>query len=107
MSSNSTNEIYNIGSDINLKFYDIFKYIISRSKSKSKFILLPRINLSFVFKILFILRLSPISSYHLTMLNNNFRFDCTKLKKLGWKSTKNIYEVFMTLINFILIIIYL
>ena len=28
------------------------------------------------------------------MLNNNFRFDCTKLKKLGWKSTKNIYEVF-------------
>ena len=92
---NSNKEIYNIGCDQELTFKKIFQYIIDKSNSKSKLLYLPKINLGQIFKILFYFNLSPLNSYHLTMLINNSRFDNSKLKSLGWSPKKNTYEEFL------------
>ncbi len=86
--------IYNVSCDQVLSFRDIFQYIIVKSSSKSTFINLPRIKLAFVFKLLFFLRLSPIGPYHLAGLVSNFKFDNSKLKKMGWVPKNNIKETF-------------
>lgn len=93
-SNRANNELYNIGCDQELTFHKVFDFIIKKSNSKSNFLYLPKFNLGILFKILFYFKLSPLSSYHLTMLVNNFRFDNKKLKKLGWVPKKNIFEVF-------------
>lgn len=92
---NSNKEIYNIGCDEELTFKKLFQYIIDKSGSKSKLIYLPKINLGQIFKILFYFNLSPLNSYHLTMLIKNFRFDNSKLKRLGWSPKKNVYNEFL------------
>ena len=94
LSINENRNIYNIGCDEILTFRDIFSHIIAKSSSRSSFINLPKINLSFIFKLLFYLKLSPLSSYHTTMLINNFKFDNSKLKEIGWMPKNNIKELF-------------
>ena len=100
LSLNKANrEIYNIGSGEDISFFEVFDYLIKNSNSKSKILFLPKIDLSLIFKLLFKINLSPISSYHLSMLNNNFRFDITKIKKIGWLPKSNPKKVFLESYN--------
>ena len=86
--------IYNIGCDNVLEFYEIFSNLIKKSNSSSKIRSLPKNMTIFILKQLYKFGLSPMGPYQFRMLTRDFSFDLSKIKsELSWMPTKNNYEV--------------
>ena len=91
---NKTGEIFNIGSDNIPTVKEEFKALVKYAKSKSIIIPIPANLARFIFKVLYTIKLSPLTPEHYYMLDKNSILDITKTKNLlGWKPKKNNIDI--------------
>jgi UDP-glucose 4-epimerase len=79
--------IFHAGSDNVLPLRDVYQYVIDHADSRSRIVCLPKGPSLFAMKAAHKLGLSPLPPYFYKMIGEDFEFDTTKLKKLGWKPT--------------------
>lgn len=92
-----TSDIFNIGADDVKDFRTVYKYVIDKAGSKSKFLFLPKGFMIWGMKVCYSLGISPLGPYQYKMIASNFVFDTTKIKtKLGWAPTKTNEEMLLT-----------
>lgn len=81
-------DIFNIGSNNVKTFNDVYKYVIDRAGSKSRLVHFPKDLMTFLMKVCYLLKMSPLGPYQYKMISASFVFDTTKIKKtLGFKPT--------------------
>jgi nucleoside-diphosphate-sugar epimerase len=81
---------FGIGADNIPTFRETYEYLIKKSKSTSRPASLPTIIVRPIMKTANALGLSPLGPYFQAMIDQNFAFDTTNLKKeLGWHPTLN------------------
>ena len=81
-------ETFNIGSDNVKSLAEVYEYVISNAKSKSKVASLPRAPAIAAMKLAYHLGMSPLGPYHYKMIAEDFLFDTSRIKALlGWTPT--------------------
>jgi nucleoside-diphosphate-sugar epimerase len=95
--------VFNLGTNSSFSLNDYIQEVITRSGSRSKVVLLPSKIVALGLKFLFRIRLSPLGSYQINSLLNQFQMSSTKINLLsGWKplvnphkSISNAYDSFL------------
>lgn len=81
-------DVFNIGADNVKSFNEVYQYVISKAHSKSRMVHFPKGLMTFLMKVCYFLKLSPLGPYQYKMISANFVFDTTKIKRvLGFKPT--------------------
>lgn len=79
-------DVFNIGSDNVKSFNEVYKYVIDKAGSKSRLVHFPKGLMTFLMKVCYVLKLSPLGPYQYKMISANFVFDTTKIKNaLGFE----------------------
>ena len=87
---NKSGETFNLGSDNIPTVKRQFRVLIRYANSKSLIISIPANLAKIIFKILYTIKVSPLSPEHYYMLDKNSVLDITKAKELlKWKPKKN------------------
>ncbi len=80
--------VFNIGSDDVKSFNEVYRYVITKTGSKSKLVHMPKSFMTSGMKICYLLGLSPLGPYQYKMISASFVFDTSKIKReLGFQPT--------------------
>ena len=74
-------DVFNIGSDNVKSFNEVYGYVIRKAGSKSRLVHFPKGLMTFLMKVCYWLKLSPLGPYQYKMISANFVFDTSKIKK--------------------------
>lgn len=80
--------IFNIGSDNVKSLKEVYEFVIKKAGTGSRVASLPKGAATFLMKMAYFLKLSPLGPYHYKMISEDFVFDNSKIKaKLQWRPT--------------------